>query len=85
MSQMQLEAYFVDEEGNNVESYFFASDDADDVMYDAIERANDENLGYDMLYITELGALDEIDSADYDEAEGLRAYYDPHTDTRYLI
>lgn len=85
MSQMQLEAYFVDEEGNNIESYFFASDDADDVMDDAIARANDENLSYDMLYITELGAMDEIDPAGYDEAEGLRAYYDPHTDTGYLL
>lgn len=54
-------------------------------MDDAIARANDENLSYDMLYITELGAMDEIDPADYDEAESLRAYYDPHTDTGYLL
>lgn len=44
---MKYEVSFYDEEDECVEGYFFAMTDPHDAAYDAIERANDENVGYE--------------------------------------
>lgn len=44
---MQYEVSFYNEDDECVEGYFFAPTDPRDAAYDAIERAIDENVGYE--------------------------------------